>query len=81
MTKIGIVSKGIAAVGSITSVSRAITVVGSPIPRNPLMIPATRKVDIKKKSMNGFAAGKKRSRYSICLRAVSPGEEFTHDIS
>ena len=65
MTNIGIVSKGIAAVGSITKVSSAITVVGSPIPRNPLLIPATRNADIKKKSIKGFAEGKNRSRYSI----------------
>ena len=65
VTNIGIVSKGIAAVGSITSVSRAITVVGNPIPRNPFTIPATRNVDIKNTSIAGFVAGKNRFRYSV----------------
>jgi len=62
VTKIGIVSKGIAAVGSITRVSKAITVVGSPIPRNPLIVPAVRNVNIKKNMIKGSEVGRNKLR-------------------
>ena len=41
---IGNVSSEIAMVGSITNVKKAIAAAGRPIPKNPLIIPANRKI-------------------------------------
>ena len=48
---IGNVSSEIAMVGSITNVKKAIAAAGRPIPKNPLMIPANRKIAITAKVM------------------------------
>ena len=47
----GNVSSEIAMVGSITNVKKAIAAAGRPIPKNPLMIPANRKIAITAKVM------------------------------
>ena len=47
----GNVSSEIAMVGSITNVKKAIAAAGRPIPKNPLMIPASRKIAITAKVM------------------------------
>ena len=48
---IGNVSSEIAMVGSITNVKKAIAAAGRPIPKNPFMIPANRKIAITAKVM------------------------------
>ena len=48
---IGNVSSEMAMVGSITNVKKAIAAAGRPIPKNPLMIPANRKIAITAKVM------------------------------
>ena len=48
---IGNVSSEIAMVGSITNVKKAIAAAGRPIPKNPLIIPANRKIAITAKVM------------------------------
>ena len=55
---IGNVSNEMAIVGSITNVNKAIDAAGSPMPKNPLMIPANSKIAITARVMAISCDGK-----------------------
>jgi hypothetical protein len=72
VNKRGRKSKGIATVGSITNVIRAMAAVGSPRPRNPFTMPEIKNVIIKKTIINGSVVGSIKERNCVkALRSTS----------